>query len=77
MSGRNSQHRVRQGVRAGVVQMAVQQQRLVARCVQQGLCIAKFQRQMRLPAAEIDAVLEAPGRIDQGDPHAEAASAGA
>ena len=32
--------------------------------------IAVFERQMRLAAAEIDAALERPGRVDQRDPHA-------
>ena len=36
---------------------------------EQRLGIAVFERQMRLAAAEIDAALERPGRVDQRDPH--------
>ena len=31
--------------------------------------VAELQRQVRLAAAEVDAALEAPARVDQGDPH--------
>src|SRR5512132_1572839 len=54
--------------------MTIEHPRFVARLAQQPLRIGEFQRQMRLAAAEIDAAVERPGRIDQRDAHAQASS---
>ena len=50
-------------------QRAVEQQTLVPFGLEQRPAVAEFERQMRLAAAEVDAVLERPGGIDQRDLH--------
>src|SRR5437764_2350423 len=52
--------------------MAIQNARFVTRRFQQDLGAPVLQRQMRLAAAEIDAVAERPWRIDEREPHATA-----
>src|SRR3954465_6964356 len=52
--------------------MSVEYLDLVAFPLQQRARAAIFERQMRLATAEINAVLKAPGRIDERDSHATA-----
>ena len=62
----------RQAQRLGV---CVEEARLVPGRAEQRPGIPVFERQMRLAAAEIDAALERPGRVDERDSHCAACSA--
>ena len=72
--GRETRHRF--GERFGRLahEVAVEHQHLVAGALQHRPAIAELQRQMRVPAAEIDRLREIPGRVDEGDSHGRAPS---
>lgn len=65
------------GLGGQALEMRVHEQRLVAGGRQQRGGVAEFERQVRLAAAEIDAVAVVPGRVDQRDSHAAAPAIGA
>jgi len=58
----------RRGIDA--VDLGIEDRGIVSGIRQQRPGIAVFERQMRLPAAEIDAAVKRPGRIDECDFHA-------
>src|SRR5689334_10548808 len=51
------------------MELRVHQQHIVARRGQQRAGIPEFERQMRLAAAEVDAAVERPRRIDESELH--------
>src|SRR5690554_1604570 len=55
---------------AATHEVAVNQEYLVPLATQKSGAIAQFERQMRVLASEVNTALEAPGGIDQRDPHA-------
>ena len=66
------------GLPGGVAEeVRVDEQRLVASAFEQRLGVRELERQVRLAAAEIDAAIIVPGRVDERDPHRTASCVGA